>query len=249
MAQNYYPTAQGLIDAALGHIRAVDPEGSLTPTTTMRTNALVTLNQLVLHLQSLGMQVWCLKTGSVVLDATQNMYYLSPVSTTSAQPRPQSILQAWLHNTSGNTDPVPLQVIDRETYNKFTNKASQGTPIAVYYDRNYDITSGNSGTNAAGYLHVYPQPDATAASTYYIQIVYTRPIQDFSAVSDALDFPQEWYLALTWKLASLLCPSFGVAVMYWDRIDNQAEAFLKTQIGWDSETESIQIVPAQGVLK
>jgi hypothetical protein len=249
MAQSYYPTAQGLIDAALGHIRAVDPEGSLSPTATMRTNALVTLNQLVLHLQSLGMQVWCLKNGFQVLDATLNRYVIGPAALTSLQPRPQAIIQAWLHNSSANTDPVPLQIVDRETYNRFTNKTSQGTPIAIFYDRNYDVEGGNIGANANGFLYVYPQPDATAAATYYLSYVYSRPIHDFSALSDSLDFPQEWYLALTWKLASLLCPSFGVAVMYWDRIDNQAEAFLKAQIGWDSETESMQIVPSQGVLK
>jgi hypothetical protein len=248
MAQNYYPTAQGLIDAALGHIRAVDPEGSLSPTSTMRTNALVTLNQLVLHLQSLGMQVWCIKTGVLTLSSSKILYSLGTGGDLVIA-RPQSIFQAWLHNTSANSDPVPLQIIDREKYNKFTNKVSQGTPIAVFYDRNYDLPGSNSGASAKGFLSVYPEPDATAASTYTLNFNYTRPIQDFSSVSDSLDFPQEWYLALTWKLASLLCPSFGVAVMYWDRIDNQAEAFLKAQTGWDSETESIQIVPSQGVMK
>lgn len=248
MAQNYYPTAKQLIDAALGHIRAVDPDGAITPTTTMETNALVSLNQLVLHLQSLGMQVWCIKNASLSLVASTNNYTLGPSGDLNIQ-RPQTVMQAWLHNTSANTDPIPLQIIDRETYNRFTSKATTGTPIAVFYDRQYDLPGANSGASAKGKLYVYPTPDSTIASTYSMSIVYTRPIQDFSATSDSLDFPQEWYLALTWKLADLLCPSFGVPVMYWDRIGSRAESFLHDQVGWDSETDSIQIVPSQGVLK
>jgi len=248
MAQNYYPTAQGLIDAALGHIRAVDPEGTLAPTSTMRTNALVTLNQLVLHLQALGMSVWTVKNGSLTLNSTKNSYTLGPGGDLTIQ-RPQAILQAWLHNTSDNSDPIPLMVQDRETYNRYTQKTQQSRPVAVFYDRAYSLPDSNSGANAKGTLYVYPQPDSTTASTYTLSFVYSRPIQDFSAISDSLDFPQEWYLALTWKLADLLCPDFGVPVMYWDRIGSRAESFLKDQVGWDSETDSMQIVPGQGVLK
>jgi hypothetical protein len=244
MAQNYYPTAQGIIDAAFGHIRAVDPEGSLTPTTTMRTTALVVLNQIVLSWQAKGLHVWCLKNGTLTLVAGQTSYTLGPGGDLVIQ-RPQAILQAWLHNTSADTDPIPLQIIGREQYNTYTSKEVESTPNAIFYDRQYDLPASNSGTNAKGNLFVYPAPIAAVASANTLQFVYSRPIQDFSAVSDSLDFPQENYSALTWTLAAHLCPSYGVPVMYWDRIKAQAKEERELVEGWDSENDSMLITPAK----
>jgi hypothetical protein len=244
MAQSYYPTAAQVIDAALGHIRAVDPEGSLTPTTTMNTRALVILNQIVTAWQAKGMQVWCIKNGSLTLVASTASYTLGPSGDVNIQ-RPQTVQQAWLHNTSANTDPIPLRSMGREEYNQITTKAQTGTPNSFYYDRQYDLPGSNSGTNAKGKLYLWPTADTTVAAAYTVTFVYTRPIQDFSATSDSFDFPQEWYNAITWTLAAQLCPGYGVPVMYWDRIKAEAREALKLVEGWDSEQDSIQFIPAQ----
>lgn len=241
MAQSFFPTAQVVIDAALRVIRAIDPEGGVAPTTTQRTNALEAFNFLVTSWQAKGMQVWCTKTATLTLTSGQSIYKLTPSGGDLAIARPSSISQAWLHNISANTDPVPLQIIGREIYNSFTSKASTATPNSVWYDPTYDLPASNSGANAWGTLHVYPTPSATEVATYTLQFVYTRPIQDFSTVSDSLDFPPEWANAVKWNLAAQLSYEYGVPVMYIDRIEKRAENELESVMGWDRETGSMYL--------
>jgi hypothetical protein len=243
MPQYFYPTASQIIDDALMHIRAIDPEASVTPTTSQRTQSLRTLNAIVTSWQAKGFQVWCTKNQSVTLVAGQTSYTWGPSGDISTQ-RPLSVSQAWLHNTSENTDPLQMQIFGREEYNRYTNKEAESVPYGVYYDPQYDGPATNSGANAKGKLFVYPAPSTTAASTYTLTVVYTRPIQDFNATSDTLDFPQEWYNALIWNLASQLCPSYGVPVMYWDRIKAEAKEQLDIVSGWDREEGSSFIQPA-----
>jgi hypothetical protein len=43
-----------------------------------------------------------------------------------------------------------------------------------------------------------------------IIIVYQRPFEDFDAAIDEPDFPQEWFDALKYGLATRLAPEYGV---------------------------------------
>jgi hypothetical protein len=244
MAQNYFPTAQGIIDAALEAIRAIDPEQTMVITTTQRTTALTKLNAIVTSWQAKGMQVWCTKNVSVTLVSAQASYTMgSSGADVTTSGRPLSISQAWLHNTSANTDPIALRIIGREEYNSYTSKATASTPNSVWYDPQYDSPGGNSGASAKGKLFVYPPPDATTSAAYTMVVVYTRPIQDFVAISDGLDFPQEWFNALIWRLAHQLSFSYGLPVMYIDRIKSVADDELETVQGWDRESGSMYLQP------
>jgi hypothetical protein len=245
MAQSFYPSALTIINDALLCIRAVDPENTLTVTTTQQTNALTRLNMIVTSWQALGMEVWCQKQGELTLVAGTTSYTLG-VGGSLTIARPLAISDAWLHNITDNTDPRHLEKMGREDYNRLTAKNSQAPTVSFWYDPSYDLPGGNSGTTSKGTLYVYPTPDSTTASTYTLRFTYSRPLQDFAATSDSLDFPQEWYNALTWNLAAQLCPSFGVPVMYWDRIKAQAKEELDNVKGWDHDDGSIFIQPTQG---
>lgn len=244
MAQNYFPTAQGLIDVALGCIRAVDPESSVTPNATQRSNALTALNLIVTSWQALGMQVWCTKTATLTLVNNQNNYALGTGGDLVIA-RPLSVSQAWLHDLTQNTDPIPVRMGGREEYNSWTTKAANSPPYFAWYDPTYDVPGSNSGATEKGMLHVYPTPGTTEASTYTLQFVYTRPIQDFAALSDSVDFPQEWYNAVKWNLAHQIAFDYGVPVLYLDRIKAIADDELNRVSGWDHETGSMFVYPAK----
>jgi hypothetical protein len=121
MAQSFYPTAAEIIADAMGVIRAFDPEDSGAPTTVQYTKALRALNAIVTSWQAKGMQVWCTKNASLTLVAGQSSYTIGPSGNLNIA-RPLSITQAWLHNTSADTDPLPLRIIGREEYNMYTSK-------------------------------------------------------------------------------------------------------------------------------
>lgn len=243
MAQSFYPTALQVIDRALIDIGAVDPESGITPTTTQRTDALQVLNFLVTSWIGHGMQVWCQKQGTYVLTAASS-YTVGPGDTIDIA-RPLDISYAWLRDTDATPDiDTPLRVIGREEYIRISQKETTGTPSVLFYDRMYDLPGSNSGASAYGKIHLWPVPDAAAISKYDLYFIYTRPLQDFSATSDTLDFPQEWFNAVRWNLAVELTPAYQVPLGKLREIKTLARDSLALALATDRENVSITISPA-----
>jgi len=242
MAQNFYPTAQNVIDAALRALAAIDPESSTEPTTTERTNALQTLNFLVTSWQAHGMQIWCHKTVSYTLSAA-NSYTIGPSGATITAARPLSIVQAWLRDTSTDPVDIPVNIISRDEYNLLSVKTSDGIPNQLFYDPEYDRDASNNGANAKGKIYVWPQPDATVVTNYDLYIVSVRPIQDFNAVSDTLDFPQEWFNAVKWNLAYHLSFDYGTPREKQDKIEKIATDALNLALSFDVDQTPVLFQP------
>lgn len=169
-----------------------------TPTTDQITEAALSLNGLVKAWQADGMPLWALKQYSVPLTDSVNAYTIG-VGATINTPKPLKVTQAWFRNTTSNVD-IPLRILTRQEYNMLGNKTTQGSPIQIYYEPLLDT----------GVLHVFPTPSATDALSGTIYIVYQRPYEDFDASTDNPDFPQEWYDAITYGLATRLAPEYGV---------------------------------------
>ena len=239
MAKAFYPNAQTVIDAALRVLAVSDPEGGLSPTTTERTNALEALNFLVTSWQADGLQVWCQKTQTITLVAGQASYTVGPGGDINIA-RPTQISQAWLRATTG-TQPVdiPLNLIDRATYNALSVKTTQGSSNQLFYEPAYDLPAGNSGAAAKGRFYLWPVPDSSVVANYNLMFVYTRPIQDFNSTTDYLDFPQEWFNAIKWGLAAQIGFEYGVPVEIMDRIRKTAEDEKQRVLGWDTEKDSV----------
>lgn len=181
-----------------------------TATTDMITEASEALNMLVKAWEADGMPLWAIKEYSVPLTAVTSSYRIG-VGQTINTPKPLKIIQAYLHNTSTNVD-IPMRIITRQEYNILGNKTSSGAPIQIFYDPQ----------RVYGDLNVFPVPGITEASTYTIRIVYQRPYEDFDTSTDEPDFPQEWFDALKFGLASRLAPEYGVPIQ--DRQDIKSTA-------------------------
>lgn len=242
MAQNFYPASQTMIDSALRLLGVIDPEGGITPTTTMRTNALEILNFMLTSWQADGLQLHVREEGSGTLVASQGSYTIGPSGDIN-QVRPQNILQAWIRNTTNSID-VPLNIVSQQEYFSLTAKTSESFPNTLYYDRQYKYSS-NSGANAKGKIFLWPEPDTTTAAGNTLRFLFTRPIQDFSAVSgaDGFDFPQEWYNAIRWGLASQLAPEYRLPLNEQNMILQRAAMEKALAMSWDSENTSLFFAP------
>lgn len=189
---DYTQTRDDIIKRALRLIGALAQGES--PTTDQVTEAAVALNGLVKAWEADGMPLWAIKERTIPLVTNTNTYTLDT-------PKPLKVLQAWYRNTTSNVD-VPMRVITRDEYNRLGNKSSAGTPIQVYYEPRRDD----------GVLHVFPTPSATDAANINIHIVYQAPFDDFDLATDTPDFPQEWYDAVTYGLATRLAPEYGLPI-------------------------------------
>jgi hypothetical protein len=170
-----------------------------TPSTDQVTEAALALNGLVKAWQADGMPLWAIKSYNVPLTAAVASYRIG-LSQAIPTPKPLKITQVYNHNTSSSVD-IPMRVLTRQEYNMLGNKTSSGNPIQVFYDPQ----------NSYGDLYVFPVPTATEAASNVITIHYQRPFEDFDASTDTPDFPQEWYDAITYGLATRLAPEYGLS--------------------------------------
>jgi len=114
---------------------------------------------------------------------------------TSKLQRPMEIVEARLVQTSGYEK--PLRIISRDEYMRLSSKDSTGTANQIYYDPL--LTNGK--------MWVW---QACGDVKEYIKFTCRIPIEDFDAAANDPDFPQEWLLALSYGLAVLVAPKFGV---------------------------------------
>ncbi len=228
---SFFPDAATLIKAALRRIRAYDPESATTITTVQNNNALETLNFIMGAWQALGLQIWCRKTTSKALTASDGTYTVG-TGADIAVPRPLMIYQAWLTDTN-NVD-TPLTVIGEKEYYALPNKTTEGVPVYLYYDPTYDGLS-NKGTTSTGTLYLWPVPDSTTATNKTLKFRYQRPLEDFDATTDNIDMPQEWFNVLRLELALSIAPEYGMPVIEYDRLEKERDHFLELAKSWDTE--------------
>jgi len=189
---SYSTTRDDIIKRALRLVGAL-AQGE-TPTPTQVTEAATALNGLVKAWAADGMPLWAITEMTLTLVAGQSVYTVS-------NPKPLKVLQAWNHNTTSNVD-IPMRIITQAEYNILGNKTSAGNPIQVYYSPNRDN----------GDFHLFPVPTTVEQVANTLHYVCQIPFQDFNASTDAPDFPQEWYDAVTYGLATRLAPEYGLDI-------------------------------------
>lgn len=165
-----------------------------TPTINQVNEAATSLNGLVKAWAADGMPLWAITEMTLTLVAGQTVY-------TVTNPKPLKVLQAWNHNVTSNVD-IPMRIITQAEYNVLGNKTSAGNPIQVYYSPNRDN----------GDFHLFPVPTTVEQAANTLHYVCQIPFQDFNASTDAPDFPQEWYDAVTYGLATRLAPEYGLDI-------------------------------------
>lgn len=193
---NFSVSRDDIIKRALRIIGATS-QGE-TPTATQVSEAAISLNSLVKAWQADGMPLWALKSTSIPLTSGVSAYEIG-VGFDIDIPKPLKVIQSYNHNVTSNVD-VPMRIITKQEYNMLGNKTSSGNPIQVYYDPQRDY----------GILNVFPVPSTVEQSANTIIIHYQRPFEDFDVSTDEPDFPQEWYDAVTYGLATRLAPEYGI---------------------------------------
>jgi hypothetical protein len=112
--------------------------------------------------------------------------------TTKAR-RPLKILTAVVRDANGID--TPITEITLEEYEAIGDKSTADGPLMYLYEQQL--------TNGVLYLD-----SATDNILKKLRVVYLSPIEDFDALTDEPDYPQEWFRALKFGLAVDLWPEF-----------------------------------------
>lgn len=136
--------------------------------------------------------------------------------TTAAQ-QPLKIEAVVLRDQQGNDTPI-IQ-LQQKDYDYLPSKAAPlntGDPTAFYYE--FLLTNSALYTDVAGAQDV----------SKHLVITYLEPVQDVTQASDNFEYPQEYFLALSWGLAKQIAPSFQAA---WSSLmqDNYKDAIAIAQ--------------------
>jgi hypothetical protein len=193
---DYSVTRDEIIKRALRQLGVI-AQGQV-PNTDQITEASTALNSLVKAWQADGMPLWAVREFTFNFVAGQNAY---PIGTGLQvnTPKPLKVFQAWMHDINSNID-IPMRILTKQEYNMLGNKTTSGMPIQIYYEPLRDH----------GVMHVFPNPDFVSEQQKTLHFVYQKPFEDFDAATDTPDFPQEWYDAVTYGLATRLAPEYGI---------------------------------------
>lgn len=148
---------------------------------------------------------------------------------TSKATRPMRVLEAVIHHGESNTD-IPVFVGSRTEYFSQTDKETDSRVNTVYYDPQV----------ASPTLYVWPQSDDERD---YLKLYIQRTLDDLDTASDDVDFPQEWFLALSYQLAMLLAPKYGKPLESMSVIAQIAASEYERVRNFDAENVSIFLMP------
>jgi len=189
---DHIQTGTNLITEAL-EILGVLEEGEV-PSTNQTSSALRTLNNLI-KLWSADTQIYAQEEYQLNLTASANSY---PLGVSNVGYIPIKVLNATLLTTSDNQE-IPLHPLTQEEWYSLTDKTTEARPTNYYFKR--------QPVGVDSLFLVWPTPPDT---THDIVLWLQYPVRDLDAATDDIWFTQEWYLALSYGLAYLLAPKYGI---------------------------------------
>lgn len=145
---------------------------------------------------------------------------------TTAISRPLKIPAARLLTLNGLNE-TPMTIMSRQEYMDTPNKLSPGTPTQWFYTPQVD----------RGILYVWPAP---VQSAWAVRFTWYRPLQDFFAPGDTMDFPQEWVSPLLWTLARDLMGLYDTPPQRQQYINQMAALYGDLAISYDRDSEPVR---------
>ena len=174
--------------------------------------------------QTQGLKLWLNIITPVILVAGTSTYTLGPAGSV-AMTKPLRVVEAWYSDASGNRRPIfPLSQSD---YARLSTVTQQGA-VTQYWVQKYQSILG---------VFFWNTPDATAALGSVSLILQTQ-VTNFSTVTEDMNFPTEWRMALRWGLADELATGQPQAIM--DRCQARALAYRTMLEDWDVEDAPVR---------
>ena len=189
------------------------------------------LRDLINTWQTKGLKLWVNVDTSVTLVANQAVYVFSPTGDV-VMVKPLRVMEAYYLYTSTSVR-RPLDALSWNTY----------------------LTLGQVGANNAGAITSYfvnkkatqldvtfwPEPDTTEAANGTAHVLLQQQITAPVALTETMEFPEEWRMALRWGLADDICTGQPQAIM--DRCAQKAELYRTILEDWDVEDASTFLQP------
>lgn len=177
--------------------------------------------------QTQGLKLWLNTDLPVTLVAGTGTYTLGPLGSV-LMTKPLRVIDAWYEDA--NAVRRPLNPLARADWIRIGSMTSSGAINSYFVDKQATQLS----------VSFWQVPDATAAlgtAHLLIQSQVTNPIN----VTETMNFPIEWRIALRWGLADELATGQPQAIM--DRCQSRASAYRTALEDWDVEDAPVRFTP------
>lgn len=185
------------------------------------------LRDLIITWMTTGLRLWLNVDTSVTLTAGLQTYSFGPSGTT-VMAKPLRVVEGYYLDSSSNKRPLtPLAWND---WIRLSNNTTQG-PITSYFE-------DKQQTNLVVKFWLVPDTDAATGTAHLL--LQTR-VTNFTSLTETMNFPEEWRLALRWGLAADICTGQPESVIA--RCEKWAVFYKEILDSWDVEDASTQIQP------
>lgn len=188
------------------------------------------LNKIILRIITRGVRLWLWQDTPITLTAGTSLYVLGPPAfggnVSNVTVKPANIRDQYYQypTTSGNTR-RPVFRISRNEWDMLSIVVQQGPITQIFCDPQQNVFNVNT----------WLQPDANEALGL-LHLVLLNQVTSFVGITDTMNFPIEWALALEWGLAAEICTGQPQSVI--NRCEGKAAQYLAELEEWDSEQET-----------
>lgn len=192
------------------------------------------LNDLINVWQTQGLKLWLNR--EMILQPVQGtaLYTLGPAGTV-VMTKPIKLISASFYDNAAYPSGRPLDVLGWADYTTLGQRTMQGPVNSIFQDK--QATTLN--------LALWMTPDRQAAlGTIKLLLQYqvTNPI----SLTETIEFPVEWRMALRWGLADELATGQPKEIM--DRCTARASAYRKMLEDADVEEASVRFTPSSQMM-
>lgn len=197
------------------------------PNSEQITSGIRKLQDLINLMQTQGLKLWLNVDTSVTLTSGQSTYTFGDAGTV-AMPKPPRVVEAWYADANGIRRPlIPMSWND---YARLSIITQTGQINSYFVDKKQSLLS----------VFFWLTPDATAA-TGTAHLLLQQQVTQFVNLTETMNFPTEWRIALRWGLADELATGQPQAIM--DRCQQRAIQYRTMLEDWDVEDAPTRFAP------
>lgn len=185
------------------------------------------LNDIVNLFQTQGLKLWLNVDTPIVLTAGVGIYTFGPAGTV-AMSKPLRVIDAYYEDA--NHIRRPLIPLARADYNRLSQITQQGQVNSYFVDKQQTQLS----------VFFWLVPDSVAA-TGQAHLVFQEQVINPISLTETMNFPIEWRIALRWALADELATGQPQAIM--DRCQQRAMSYKAMLEDWDVEDAPTRFTP------
>ena len=185
------------------------------------------LTDLINLWQTQGLKLWLLEDTAIPLTAGQGTYTLGPAGT-QVMVKPLRVIEAYYIDV--NQIRRPLVPLNWNDYVRLSQVHNTGQLNSYFVNKQQTQLS----------VFFWLIPDAIAA-TGAAHLLLEKQVTNFINVTETMNFPIEWRIALRWGLADELATGQPQAIM--DRCTQRAMTYRTMLEDWDVEDAPTRFTP------